>query len=167
MKIHQIILAIIILIFDWIIDKFNQIGKWINFKLHLQKIETFLINCNRYTALVSILLGILIITPINVLATICLVKGLIFEFIILELFGKILTMIIIVRIFNLTKDRLLTFELIKSGYDLYNTILKYAKEIIYKFKQTEIYQRFLKYKELFTTFMTVSKQYLRTLWKYF
>ena len=161
MKLYQIILAIIFIIFDYFIDKCNIVGKWINKKLHLEKIEVFLTNCNKYIALLSIFLGILIITPINVLATICLIHGLILEFIILELIGKVLTMVIVVRIFNLTKDRLLTFKLINLLYCKYQILLNKAKEIIKLFKQTIFYQNILSIKQKIITIRnSIRKQFL-------
>ena len=131
------ILAVILIIEEWLWDSLSAFGHFIAYHVGLARFENWLSQTKPYQALITISIPIIIVTPINLTAFWLLAQGLILQGIALEIAAKLLGTIFIARFFSLTKPQLLTFRLIAW---LYNTITYWLRWAHAKVTETAVYQ---------------------------
>lgn len=130
------ILAIILIIEEWIWDGLTVLGRSLARLLNLESFEQWLSQVSPTIALLAFSIPIMIVTPINIAAFALLAHGLILQGIILELLAKLLGTVLIARVFALTKTQLLTFTFILV---IYTTITKWLQWAHHKVAETPIY----------------------------
>jgi len=135
-KILFSILAIILIIEEWIWDGLTVLGRSLVRLLNLESFEQWLGQVSPPIALVAFSIPIAIVTPINIAAFALLAHGLILQGIALELFAKLLGTVLIARVFALTKPQLLTFTVILV---MYTTITEWLQWAHHKVAETQIY----------------------------
>lgn len=136
-KIVLSILAVILLLEEWLWDLLSSLGHFLAALLGLAKFEAWLSQTTPKQALFAISIPIIIVTPINLVAFWLLAHGLILQGVALEIVAKLLGTLFIARFFTLTKSQLLTFSLINKVYTTITTWLHWAHE---KIRETAVYQ---------------------------
>ncbi len=136
-KILLTLLAIILIIEEWLWDALSAFGHALVRRLNLQRVELWLSLTPPNTALVAFLIPILLIITINVAVVKLMVLGQLLKALLLEILAKLLATLIIARVFALTKPQLLTFRYISLIYTTVTTWLNWAHE---KIVQTAIYR---------------------------
>ncbi|MDP3010693.1 MAG: hypothetical protein Q8N30_16695 [Methylococcales bacterium] len=131
------LLAIILIIEEWLWDGLSSLGHWLAYHLGLARFELWLAQTTPYQALMAISIPILLVTPLNIAAFWLLANGLILQGIGLEIIAKLLGTLFVARFFTLTKPQLLTFRLIASVYNTVTYWLRWAHE---KIIETAVYQ---------------------------
>lgn len=114
------ILAVILIIEEWLWAILTALGSWLTRLLHLQRFELWLTQVPPKLALVAFIIPILIVLPINLLGLGLIGHGLFIRGLAVELFAKLLGTILVARVFKLAKTQLLTFRWLTW---VYNTIL--------------------------------------------
>ena len=125
-KILLSLLAIVLLLEEWLWDVLNQSGRMIVQFLNWQRYEQWLIQCQPIQALWCFLVPLMLVTPINWLAIMLLARGLLWQGVMLEVAVKLFTTLIIARIFTLTKPQLLSYPLLNWGYETISQWLRWA-----------------------------------------
>lgn len=136
-KLLLIPLAIILIIEEWLWDFFSAMGHYLIQLLQLQRFELWLSQASPRTALLTFMVPVLLVTPINLVAIALIVHGLILQGIVLEIFAKLLGTLLIARVFSLTKNQLLTYSIISFVYHGVSGWLRWAHA---KVAETKIYQ---------------------------
>jgi len=129
-KILLSLLAIVLIIEEWLWDLLTAFGHTLVKWLHLEAFEQWLSRTSPLVALVAFSIPILIVTPINILAFALLAKGLILQGVLLEALAKLLGTLLVTRVFALTKPQLLTFSLLRFVYNTITTWLHWAHQKI-------------------------------------
>lgn len=130
------LLAVILLVEEWLWNVLNQFGRTIIQHLHWQRYEKWLLQCQPIQALWIFLVPLVLVMPFNWLAFMLLAHGLIVQGLILELAIKLFTTLVIARIFTLTKLQLLTYPVINWSYVTISDWLHWAHQ---KLSKTHIY----------------------------
>ncbi len=136
-KILLSLLAIILIIEEWLWDTLAAFGHSLVRWLNLEKFELWLSQTSPTLALVTFSIPVLIVTPINLFAFGLLAHGLILQGILLELLAKLLGTVLIARVFALTKPQLLTFPFIRVIYTTITGWLRWAHQ---KIIETPVYR---------------------------
>jgi hypothetical protein len=131
------LLAILLIIEEWLWDALSALGHFLAYHLGLARFERWLAQTSPYQALCAISIPILLVTPLNIAALWLLAQGLILQGIGLEIVAKLLGTLFIARFFTLTKPQLLTFRLIAWVYSTITYWLHWAHE---KITETAVYQ---------------------------
>jgi len=135
-KLLLTLLAIILIIEEWLWDFLVAVGHYLVELFRLQNFERWLSQTSPNTALFAFIIPIMIVTPINLAAFWLLLHGMLLEGILLEVLAKLLGTLLVARVFTLTKTQLLTF----SGIALiYNTISAWLHWAHAKIVETSIY----------------------------
>jgi hypothetical protein len=87
----------------------TALGSWLTRVLHLEKLENWLRKAPPKLALISFIIPILIVSPINLLGFGLIGHGFIIRGLMVELLAKLLGTLLIARVFKLTRPQLLTF----------------------------------------------------------
>lgn len=111
------ILAIILIVEEWLWDILTVFGHQLAHLLHLETLERRLSQATPLVALLAFCVPLLIVTPINLAALGLLAHGLILQGIALEIVAKLLGTLLVSRVFSLTKPQLLSFRLLALLYD--------------------------------------------------
>ncbi len=130
------LLAIVLIIEEWLWDVLSAFGHWLVACLHLERIEAWLSRTSPKMALFAFSIPLLIVTPINLAAFALLAHGLILQGILLEIVAKLLGTLLVARVFALTKPQLLTFKLMAL---VYSTISQWLHWAHVKISETAIY----------------------------
>ena len=136
-KIILSLLAIIVLIEEFLWQALTFLSAKLAKFLRLEKFESWLSQTSPYIAMLAFVIPILLVLPINLFAFWLMAIGCIVRGVILEIFAKLLGTFLIARVFALTKQQLMTFIWFKK---LYNTIIKWidwAHDVV---RNTKIYQ---------------------------
>lgn len=136
-KLLLTLLAILLIFEEWLWDLLSACGQYLVKLLRLESFERWLGQTRPYTALLTITIPIIIVTPINIAAIWLLIHGLLIEGILLEIFAKLLGTLLIARVFTLIKPQLLTFKVIAA---VYHTITGWLKWAHAKIVDTAIYR---------------------------
>jgi len=131
------VLAIILIIEEWLWELLSAFGHRLIIWLRLSTLELWLSQTSPGLALVAMLIPVLLVTPMNLAALWMLANGLILQGIALEVVAKLLGTLLISRVFSLTKNQLLTFTVIAWTY---GTITRWLAWAHAKIKETAIYQ---------------------------
>jgi hypothetical protein len=136
-KILLSLLAIILIIEEWLWDILTALGHSLIQWLRLERVELWLTQTSPTMALVAFSIPILIVLPINLVAIGLLAHGLILEGIGVELLAKLLGTVLIARVFALTKPQLLTFNFLRV---VYTTIMAWLQWAHQKVVETQVYR---------------------------
>jgi len=131
------ILAIFLIIEEWIWDFLSAFGHYLFSLLKLESFERWLSQTSPNTALLAFMIPLLIVTPINLAAIWLLINGLLLQGVLLEVFAKLLGTLLVARVFTLTKTQLLTFKVIAIIYTTISGWLRWAHQ---KIIDTAIYR---------------------------
>lgn len=131
------ILAIILIIEEWLWDTLSALGHFLALHLGLVRFETWLAQTTPGLALIAVSIPIVLVTPLNIAAFWLLAHGLILQGIALEIIAKLLGTLFIARFFSLSKKQLLTFRMIAWTYHTISFWLRWAHE---KITETAVYQ---------------------------
>lgn len=142
-KLLLTLLAILLIIEEWLWDFLSACGHRLISFLKLDKIERYLIQASPAVALVAILIPLLIVTPINLAAFSLLLHGLILQGLLLELLAKLLGTLLIARVFTLTKPQLLSYAVLALIYNQVTACLRWAHA---KVIDTSLYQWSIQFK---------------------
>ncbi len=135
-KILLSLLAIFLIIEEWLWDLLTAFGQSLAKLLNLEQFEQWLSQATAPMALVAFSIPILIVTPINLAAFGFLAKGLILQGILTEILAKLLGTLLVARVFALTKPQLLTFAFLRI---IYTTITRWLQWAHQKITETTIY----------------------------
>ncbi len=135
-KILLSLLAIFLIIEEWLWDLLTAFGHSLAKLLNLEPFEQWLSQTTAPMALVAFSIPILIVTPINLAAFGLLAKGLILQGILTEILAKLLGTLLVARVFALTKPQLLTFAFLRI---IYTTITRWLQWAHQKITETTIY----------------------------
>lgn len=136
-KILLSLLAIFLLLEEWLWDVLTAVGQLLVQWLHLERFERWLRACSPTIALIAIAIPLLIVTPLNIAALMLLAQGLILQGIMMEIVAKLVGMLLVTRVFALTKPQLLSFKLLAWVYTTIMHWLNWARE---KITDTAFYQ---------------------------
>ena len=131
------LLAILLIIEEWLWDLLTTLGSLLTRLLHLQRLELWLTQTPPRIALLAFIVPLLIVTPINLLGLGLIGNGLFLKGVAVEIFAKFLGTILIARVFKLTKNQLLTFRWFAWGY---NKILSWLDWAHYQVTSTTVYR---------------------------
>jgi len=131
------LLAIFLIIEEWLWDLLTAFGRSLSQWLNLQQFEQWLSQTTATMALVAFSVPILIVTPINLAAFGLLAKGLILQGILMEVLAKLLGTLLVARVFALTKPQLLTFTFLRITYTTVTRWLQWAHA---KVTETAVYR---------------------------
>lgn len=124
------ILAIILIVEEWLWDILTAFGHQLAHFLHLETLERRLSQATPTIALLAFCVPLLIVTPINLAALGLLAHGLMLQGILLEILAKLLGTLLVSRVFSLTKPQLLSFRLLALLYDIIMGWLRWAHQRI-------------------------------------
>lgn len=136
-KILLSLLAIFLIIEEWLWDFLTAVGRSLFHWLNLEQFEQWLRQTNPPMALVAFSIPLLIVTPINLLAFGLIAKGLILQGILMEVLAKLLGTLLVARVFALTKPQLLTFAFLNI---IYTSITRWLKWAHAKVTETSVYR---------------------------
>jgi hypothetical protein len=131
------LLAMVLLIEEWLWDILTALGQQLARLMHLAKFERRLSQTSPSMALLAFTIPILIVTPINLTAFWLLAHGLVLQGILMEVVAKLLGTLLVARVFALTKPQLLTFAAFAWVYTTITDWLRWAHERI---AQTTVYR---------------------------
>ncbi|WP_347987852.1 hypothetical protein [Methylomonas sp. AM2-LC] len=135
-KLLLTLLAVILIIEEWLWDILLAAGHYLVELLRLQNFERWLSQVSPNIALFAFMIPILIVTPINLAAFWLLLHGMLLEGILLEVLAKLLGTLLVARVFTITKTQLLTFSGIALVYTTISGWLHWAHA---KIVETPIY----------------------------
>lgn len=124
------LLAVILIIEEWLWDILTALGRHLARLLHLVRFERWLSQAPPKVAVVALAVPMGIVTPINLAAFWLLAHGLILQGVLVEILAKLLGTLLIARIFALTKTQLLTFGWFAWIYTTITGWLRWAHERI-------------------------------------
>lgn len=136
-KILLSILAVILIIEEWLWDGLSAFGHFLIGLLRLDDFERWLSQVSPNVALVAFMVPVLIVTPINLFALGLLAHGLILQGILLEIVAKLLGTLLVSRVFTLTKNQLLSFRLLAV---IYSTVMRWLNWAHQKITDTTVYK---------------------------
>ncbi|MDD2724240.1 MAG: hypothetical protein PHH59_09505 [Methylovulum sp.] len=155
------LLAIILIIEEWLWELLSAFGHRLIVWLRLSKFERWLGQTSPGLALAAMMIPLLIVTPMNLAALWMLANGLILQGIALEVVAKLLGTLLISRVFALTKNQLLTFTVIAWTYGTITGWLIWAHA---KITETAAYQLAQRTKKQVQAKLSVVRGYLRDFW---
>lgn len=136
-KILLSLLAIFLLIEEWLWDSLTAFGRSLSQCLHLEQFEQWLSRTTAAMALVAFIIPLLIVTPINLIAFKLLANGLILQSLLMEVLAKLLGTLLVARVFALAKPQLLTFTFLRITYTTITRWLQWAHQ---KIAETALYR---------------------------
>ena len=136
-KILLSLLAIFLIIEEWLWDLLTAFGRSLSQWLNLQQFEQWLSQTSPPMALVAFSIPVLIVTPINLAAFGLLAKGMVLQGILVEVLAKLLGTLLVARVFALTKPQLLTFTFLRITY---TTITRWLQWAHAKITETAVYR---------------------------
>jgi len=136
-KILLSLLAIFLIIEEWLWDLLTALGRSLFQWLKLDQFEQWLRQTTAPMALVVFSIPLLIVTPFNLVALGLIAKGLFLQGILMEVLAKLLGTLLVARVFALTKPQLLTFALLMI---IYTTITRWLHWAYDKVTETTVYR---------------------------
>lgn len=124
------LLAVLLLIEEWLWDMLTAFGHTLARWLHLAKFEAWLAETPPKVALLAFAIPLLIVTPLNLAAIWLLAHGLFLQAVLMEVFAKLLGTLLVARVFALTKPQLLSFKTFAKVYTAITGWLRWAHERI-------------------------------------
>jgi hypothetical protein len=136
-KLFLSLLALILIVEEWLWDVLTIIGHHIDRLAHLDRFEEWLRQSAPRVALLAMLVPLAIVTPLNVGAVILFTHGMIWEGLLTELTAKLLGTLLVARVFALTKPQLLTFPAFAW---IYTTIMRWLDWAHERIVETSLYR---------------------------
>ncbi len=136
-KILLSLLAILLIIEEWLWDFLTALGHSLSQWLNLKQFEQWLSQTTPSTALIVLSIPMLIVLPINIIAFVLIGNGLILQGILMEMVAKLLGTLLVARVFALTKQQLLTFDFLRL---VYSTIIRWLHWAHEKIIETAVYR---------------------------
>jgi len=136
-KILLSLLAIFLIIEEWLWDLLTAFGRSLFHWLNLEQFEQWLRQTKPTMALVAFSIPLLIVAPINIAAFALIANGLILQGILTEVLAKLLGTLLVARVFALTKPQLLTFAFLNIIYTTITHWLHWAHD---KVAETTVYR---------------------------
>lgn len=137
------ILAIFLIVEEWLWDVLTALGHKLVVWLHLARVERWLATLSPWGAMASFLLPTTILLPVQLAALLLSAHGRVVEGLGLLIAAKILATLLIARIFNLTRPQLLTFVWFAKLYATISRWLAWAHE---RLRATAVYQQMTRLK---------------------
>lgn len=109
-KILLSLLAILLIIEEWLWDSLTALGHALSRLLHLQRFEQWLEKTNPKVALLAFAIPLLVVAPINLVAFWMIAHGHIMQGIMVEIAAKLLGTLLVARVFALTRKQLMSFR---------------------------------------------------------
>jgi hypothetical protein len=131
------LLAIFLLIEEWLWDLLTVWGKNLARWLGLAKLQHVLEQASPRVALLAFLIPVIIVAPMGFVAVLLMAHGLIIQGILLEIVAKLLGTLLISQVFAWTKPQLMTFAWFAVVYTQITHWLHWAHE---KIRRTWVYQ---------------------------
>lgn len=131
------ILAVFVIIEEWLWDILTLAGTWLSRLLHLERFDERLARASPNQALAALLIPLVIVTPLNILAVFLLTHGAILQGIALEIVAKLLGTLLVARVFRLVRASLLSFAWFAWIYHGITALLRWAHELI---RNTALYR---------------------------
>ncbi len=121
-------LAVFLVLEEWLWDVLTLFGRWLFKLLHLARFEFWLTQCSPWVALISFLIPLAVVMPINVAALILLSKGKVLRAIGLEIVAKLLGIVLVARVFALTRRQLMSYAWFSWLYGMIMRALAWAHD---------------------------------------
>lgn len=122
------LLAIILIIEEWLWEILTSFGSYLSSLLRLQAFERWLSQLPPRSALTAFIIPLLIVAPINLLGFALMAHGLFLRGLMVEIFAKLLGTLLVARVFKLTRPQLLTLRWFKFVYDKIISWLSWAHQ---------------------------------------
>jgi len=144
-KILLNVLAVFLLIEEWLWDALVKLGSRLSVWLHLQRFDHWLLMASPAIAMTVFLMPVVLIAPVKLIAFWLIAHGQVIQGIGLLLATKLSATLLISHIFSLTRSKLMTFVWFAFFYTTITRWLTWAHE---RLKETEAYTRAIKLKKL-------------------
>jgi hypothetical protein len=144
-KILLNVLAVFLLIEEWLWDALVKLGSRLSVWLHLQRFDHWLLMASPAIAMTVFLMPVVLIAPVKLIAFWLIAHGQVIQGIVLLLATKLSATLLISHIFSLTRSKLMTFVWFAFFYTTITRWLTWAHE---RLKETEAYTRAIKLKKL-------------------
>jgi hypothetical protein len=131
------LLAVLLVVEEWLWDTLTLAGRALSRRLHLERLEAWLMQAPRHMALLAFLMPLLLVTPLNIAALWMIAKGMVLRGILLQIFMKLVGTLLIARVFALTRVQLLTYRWFAW---LYNTITRWLRWAHARLAATRVYR---------------------------
>jgi len=146
-KILLNLLAILLLIEEWLWDVLVRLGSRLSVWLHLLRFDHWLLMASPAIAMTAFLMPVVLIAPVKLIAFWLIANGKVIEGISLLLATKLSATLLISHIFSLTRSKLMTFTWFAF---LYTTITRWLKWAHERVKETKVYIQAIAIKKLAT-----------------
>lgn len=144
-KILLNVLAVFLLIEEWLWDALVKLGSRLSVWLHLLRFDHWLLMASPGIAMTAFLMPVVLIAPVKLIAFWLIAHGQVIQGIGLLLATKLSATLLISHIFSLTRSKLMTFVWFAF---LYTTITRWLTWAHERLKETEAYTRAIKLKKL-------------------
>jgi hypothetical protein len=138
------ILAIFLLLEEWLWDGLTALGRKLFLWLHLAGFERWLAQASPRVAMAAFVLPVVLITPVKFAALFLFTHGQIVQGLGLLITAKLFATLLISRMFAVTRPQLLTFPWFAALYHTINRWLGWAHERI---RATAVYRNAVKLKQ--------------------
>jgi hypothetical protein len=139
------VLAVILLVEEWIWDVLTSLGRRLIVWLHLLSFDNWLIMATPGVALAAFAIPVAVLTPVNFFALWMMANGQFAEGVALYVIAKLVATLLVSHMFVLTREKLLTFSWFALLYGLITRALKWAHEQI---RDTAVYRQAHHWKHL-------------------
>ena len=146
-KILLNLLAILLLIEEWLWDVLVRLGSRLSVWLYLLRFDHWLLMASPAIAMTAFLMPVVLIAPVKLIAFWLIANGKVIEGIGLLLATKLSATLLISHIFSLTRSKLMTFTWFAF---LYTTITRWLKWAHERVKETKVYIQAIAIKKLAT-----------------
>lgn len=121
-------LAVLLVLEEWLWELLTLAGRWLFGVLHLARFEFWLTQLPPVLALVAFLIPVMVVMPLNIVALMLLGKGRLLAAVGIEVVAKLLGVVLVARVFALTKRQLMTFGWFAAIYRGFTSALAWAHE---------------------------------------
>ncbi len=139
------VLAVLLLVEEWIWDVLTTLGRRLIVWLHLLRFDNWLIMATPGVALAAFAIPVAVLTPVKFLAFWMMANGQFAEGVALFVTAKLVATLLVSHMFVLTREKLLTFSWFAMLYGLITRALKWAHEQI---RDTAVYRQAHHWKHL-------------------
>ena len=138
------ILALFLLVEEWLWDMLTAFGRRLVVWLHLAVFEYWLSKATPKVAMTALLLPVLLILPVKFVGLLLFAHGRIVQGIALLIAAKLFATLLISRMFAITRPQLLTFAWFSH---LYSTVTRWLNWAHVRIRATWVYQQATRLKQ--------------------
>jgi hypothetical protein len=138
------ILAILILVEEWLWDVLTLLGNLLVVWLHLESFERWLAQANPMVALATMILPVGLVLPVEFFALMLISHGQLDLGLGLLITGKLLATLLVSRMFAIARSQLLTIAWFFALYSMVTRWLNWAHELV---RATTVYQQTVRIKQ--------------------